>query len=57
MCNIFLEILLEASSYAIHSNVQLYIWLRNYVHIIRICDRICEKGSYTCIHFFDFKDV
>ena len=22
-----------------------------------ICDRICEKGSYTCIQFCDFKDV
>ena len=21
------------------------------------CDQICEKGSYTHIQFFDFKDV
>ena len=24
---------------------------------IHICDRICEKGSYTRIQFFDFMDV
>ena len=26
------------------------------VYIMK-CDRICEKGSYTHIQFFDFKDV
>ena len=30
--------------------------LCTYVYMC-ICDRICEKGSYTRIRFFDFKDV
>ena len=27
------------------------------VYVFAICDRICEKGSYTRIQFFDFKEV
>ena len=39
------------------SNVNIVYY--NYVntHFIIICDRICEKGSYTCIQFFNFKEA
>ena len=49
----------EYSLYACE-NAENYGWsLTNdpttfYIHI---CDRICEKGSYTRIQFCDFKDV
>ena len=33
----------------------------SYVYVLKmtshICDRICEKGSYTCIQFFNFKEM
>ena len=32
-----------------------YKWAGEGIRIItHICDRICEKGFYTRIHFFDF---
>ena len=33
-------------------HILLYVWMGGY-----ICDWICKKGSYTCIQFFDMKDV
>ena len=31
--------------------------LKRYVRYRTICDRICKKGSYTCIRFSNFKEA